>query len=647
MNASTAKLALQVGGAVSLHKSVYIVRPADDQLLALLERGEYCNVLCSRQMGKTSLLYRTRQRLREKGIRTAVLDVAGTLGSPPDADTWYHGLLQLIAPDLELTVNVDVWWQTSPAITPNQRLLRFFREEVLGDTPVVIFLDEIDSTLKLPYTDDFFVAIRSMYNDRATDSRYEKLAFCLVGVAIPNELIKDQRTTPYNVGVTLELMDFDQERDDLSPLYRAIAVDQEQSKVIVPAVLHWTGGHPFLTQWLCQPCVEQGCTTAGDVERLVIRLCPNLNAVRTHPHFQEIIRFVGKRTADQIATLELYRRIWRGKREPDKTTLTHAQLKLTGLVKRDQQGYLVVRNPIYQRIFTAAWAKEAMPPVDRRVQAAWRVAMAAALVAAVLAVGGGWLYVKGLTVKHGVVMALDTLGLYPVIEPEMVKIPAGEFWMGSGDKDWEATNDEKPPHKVTIPKPFELGKYEVTFDEYDRFACATGRPLPYAGGFGRDRQPVVSVSWDEAMAYTEWLSERIGKNYRLPTETEWEYACKTGKEMTYCFEGSQEQLDDYAWYAGNSGDGTHPVGQKKANSWGLHDMSGNVWEWVQDCWHDNYEGAPLNGSAWEEGKCELRVLRGGSWSDEPQRLRGAARGNGWLPHFGLVFWGFRLARTFP
>jgi hypothetical protein len=200
----------------------------------------------------------------------------------------------------ELRLEVDGWWRNSPAITPNQRLLQFFRNEVLGDTPVVIFLDEIDSTLKLPYTDDFFVAIRSIYNDRAVDSRYEKLAFCLMGVAIPNKLIKDQRTTPYNIGVTLELMDFDPERDDLSPLYQAVADDREQGKVIVQAVLQWTGGHPFLTQWLCQQCVEQDCMTAWDVERLVIRLCPDLNAVRTYPHFQEIIRFLDKRTAIPI-----------------------------------------------------------------------------------------------------------------------------------------------------------------------------------------------------------------------------------------------------------------------------------------------------------------------------------------------------------
>ena len=189
MKPATARPALQVGGAVNLRQSVYIVRPTDDQLLALLERSEYCNVLCSRQMGKTSLLQRTRQRLRAQGVRTSAFDVAGVLGSPPDADTWYRGLLQQIALDLELTVGVTAWWRTSPAITLNQRLRQFFEQEVLGDTPVVIFLDEIDSTLKLPYTDDFFVAIRSMYNDRAQDARYEKLAFCLLGVAVPNELI--------------------------------------------------------------------------------------------------------------------------------------------------------------------------------------------------------------------------------------------------------------------------------------------------------------------------------------------------------------------------------------------------------------------------------------------------------------------------
>jgi adenylate cyclase len=200
-------LKLQVGGAVNLHTSVYIVRPPDHELLRLLARGEYCNVLCSRQMGKTSLLKRTRARLTDLGYATAEIDVAGYLGSPPDPAEWYQGLLQGMARQLSLQVDVRAWWQTCDAVTLNQHLLLFFHDEVAVKVkaPVVVFLDEIDSTLKLPYTDDFFVAIRTMYNDRASEPVYERITFCLIGVATPNELIKDRRTTPYNIGRTIEL----------------------------------------------------------------------------------------------------------------------------------------------------------------------------------------------------------------------------------------------------------------------------------------------------------------------------------------------------------------------------------------------------------------------------------------------------------
>ena len=199
----------------------------------LLERGEYCNVLCSRQMGKTSLLLRTKEYLSKKGVRTASIDVAGYLGSPENPDIWYRGLLQRIARDLRPGLDVTAWWNNCPLATPNQRLIEFFRTEVAArdNGPVVIFLDEIDATLKLPYIDDFFVAVRAMYNERPEEPAFKHIVFCLVGVATPNELIKDRRTTPYNVGQTIELNDFDPERDDLRILQRAISDDSHKGHV--------------------------------------------------------------------------------------------------------------------------------------------------------------------------------------------------------------------------------------------------------------------------------------------------------------------------------------------------------------------------------------------------------------------------------
>ena len=175
--------------------------------------------------------------------------------------------------------------------TANQRLIEFFRYEVVADAgkPIVIIIDEIDSTLKLPYTDDFFVAIRGMYNDRSRDPAFERISFCMVGVATPNELIKDRRTTPYNVGRTIEFGDFDPAHDDLGPLCRAVASDPQVGECWWGAVIHWTGGHPYLTQRLCEEITRLPKTTPKEIESLVSALVSRLargevrRPLRHHP----------------------------------------------------------------------------------------------------------------------------------------------------------------------------------------------------------------------------------------------------------------------------------------------------------------------------------------------------------------------------
>lgn len=298
----------------------------------------------------------------------------------------------------------------------------------------------------------------------------------------------------------------------------------------------------------------------------------------------------------------------------------------------------------HQAMKPSALANRFLRASRRRQWVQWGLAggVAAVLLSVVgLAV---WFDIRGWTVQQGTSRILATVGVY--YEPDMVEIPPGEFWMGSGDDDSEASADEKPRHRVTIARPFEIGKYEVTFLEYDQFALDTGRDLPTDHNWGRGRRPVINLTWDDAVAYAKWLSDQTGKSYRLPTEAEWEYACRTGKETIYCFDGDATQLNAYAWYGKNADNRTHPVGQKHANAWGLHDMSGNVLEWVQDCWRGAYDGAPGDGSAGEEN-CEARVLRGGSWLNEPLWLRGAARDRDG-PHGGRFGdGGFRLARTFP
>ena len=201
-------------------------------------------------------------------------------------------------------------------------------------------------------------------------------------------------------------------------------------------------------------------------------------------------------------------------------------------------------------------------------------------------------------------------------------------------------------------------QYEVTFAQYDYFTEATGRGRADSEGWGRGQRPVINVSWKDAVAYTEWLSEQTGERYRLPSEAEWEYAARAGTATTYHFGKDKSELcwygnhadrsTNYDWRNKKCSDGmgkeTARVGSYRRNPYGLHDMHGNVWEWVQDCWNKNYKGAPTDGSAWESGDCSQRVLRGGSWNDDPRSLRSASRYGG-SASFRFLKFGFRVART--
>lgn len=174
-----------------------------------------------------------------------------------------------------------------------------------------------------------------------------------------------------------------------------------------------------------------------------------------------------------------------------------------------------------------------------------------------------------------------------------------------------------------------MGQYEVTFEEYNRFAIAEGKPLPVDQGWGRGRRPVINVSWDDAKAYAAWLSKEMGQRYRLPTESEWEYAARSGaKQDVWAGTSEESTLGEYAVFVQNSGNRTAEVGTKQVNGFGLHDLSGNVHEWVEDCWHNNYKEAPTDGSAWLEandGRCGRRVIRGGAWNETLNGLRASFR----------------------
>ena len=233
--------------------------------------------------------------------------------------------------------------------------------------------------------------------------------------------------------------------------------------------------------------------------------------------------------------------------------------------------------------------------------------------------------------------------------PEMVVVPAGSFMMGSPSHEQDRTIREGPVHEVRIGAPFAAGVYEVTFTEWD--ACAAsggcGGHRPEDAGWGRGRRPAIHVGWDPAQSYVLWLSEKTGKRYRLLSESEWEYVARAGTRTPFHM-GSTISTDQ-ANYDGAKGQGAYrrktvPVGSFAANAWGLHDVHGNVWEWVQDCWNNSYAGAPSDGSARESRNCSLRVLRGGSWRGTPKLLRSANR-SGFPSAARNNDVGFRVART--
>ena len=226
------------------------------------------------------------------------------------------------------------------------------------------------------------------------------------------------------------------------------------------------------------------------------------------------------------------------------------------------------------------------------------------------------------------VVRQETGSIVRELEIEMVSIPAGAFRMG--DMTGEGFDSEAPVHDVMIAA-FKLGKYEVTFAQWDACVAAggCGGYVPDDAGWGRGNRPVMNVSWDDAHGFIKWLNAEAGADYRLPTEAEWEYAARAGSSSRYNRgdDIGHNQANCYGCGSRWDGDRTAPVGSFSASAWGLHDMHGNVWEWVQDCWHDNYTGAPGDGSAWTVGSdCGLRVVRSGSWGIIPRYLRSAARG---------------------
>ena len=273
-----------------------------------------------------------------------------------------------------------------------------------------------------------------------------------------------------------------------------------------------------------------------------------------------------------------------------------------------------------------------------------------------LAGQAGTYYREALVLLHQATVAQTEAEIVAkiVANLEMVVVPAGSYMMGSPSSEERRFDHEGPVHRVTISEPFAVGVHEVTFDEWDACVSAGGCAgyRPDDEGWGEGRRPVINVSWEDAQRFVEWLREETGERYRLLSEAEWEYVARAGTSTPFhtgrTISASQANYDgNYTYGNGRKGEfrqRTVPVGTFGPNAFGLHDVHGNVWEWVEDCSNDSYRGAPSDGSAWDRGDCSRRVLRGGSWINRASWLRSAFRVRDVSGHRS-VYLGFRVART--
>jgi tetratricopeptide (TPR) repeat protein len=368
------------GGTLWGEAPSYVVRSADDELYNLALAGEYCNILAARQMGKSSLMVRTALRLQEAGMRTAILDMSILGGGSSTLDAWYYGFLDELAFQLGLDEDIDAWWEAHLNHSPVQRFSNFLRDVVLVEVqaPLAIFVDEIDSALGLAFTDDFFAAIRAMYNARASQPEFQRLTFILLGVARPADLIRDRNRTPYNIGTHIHLDDFT--LPELHPFETVFeAAYPGQGQEMLTWVLAWTNGQPYLTQKLCAELTRlpRGARTPEDVQQTVTRLFLTEEA-RKESNLRAIQDRI-ESSPHKIRMLQIYEKAWLGKavvdeeRSPAKT-----ELKLTGLLRASDQGRLEVRNRIYRTVFDQVWVRRNVPETHTR-----RFAILASLIAIV------------------------------------------------------------------------------------------------------------------------------------------------------------------------------------------------------------------------------------------------------------------------
>ena len=359
--------AFVAGGTVQAGGGIYLPRRADDELLEHCLAGDFTYILTSRQMGKSSLMIRTAERLVGCGVQPVVIDLT-EFGAQTTAEQWYKGFLLGVQIDAGLSTPAAEWWGRQVDHSYAHKFTRYFREVVLKERSerLVILVDEIDTTLRLDFTDDFFAAIRFLYQQRAAEPQLQRLSFVLIGVATPGDLIKDTTRTPFNIGQRIELTDFT--LDEASVLADYLAVPEPMRRDLIQWILNWTNGHPYLTLRAIRSLADSPpeTWTAGVVDQRIEQLFLRGGA-ESDSNLQFVRDMLTKKAFNREAVLRTYWNIRRGGDVPDKQLdQVDNWLKLSGVVHR-QNGMLRVRNPIYERVFDEQWARDHL-----RLHVNWR-----------------------------------------------------------------------------------------------------------------------------------------------------------------------------------------------------------------------------------------------------------------------------------
>ncbi|MCP4420582.1 MAG: hypothetical protein GY805_28585 [Chloroflexi bacterium] len=345
------------GGTLRNDAPSYVARPADDELHRLTLTGNLCYVLTTRQMGKSSLMNRLGRQLQAEGVATALIDL--TAIGTANLEEWYVSLLDDLQIQLSLDTDAESWWESQAALSPVKRFTNFFRDVALAENEgqIAVFIDEVDSALNLDFSDDFFAAIRAIYNQTLTTEDAGRLSFVLLGVATPNELIKSQHRTPFNVGERIEL-------EELGLANARVVFSKAlplQEPPIIDRVYYWTSGHPYLTQRVCQTLARDGRLhwTSDEIDKLAAQLFFTDRALVEESNLQFVNgRLLASPHKEQL--LRFYQKIHRGKKPVtnDERDPVQAELKLYGLVKIEPDGHLGIRNRIYRRVFDQVWIKQ-------------------------------------------------------------------------------------------------------------------------------------------------------------------------------------------------------------------------------------------------------------------------------------------------